>query len=324
MRNETSGQVKSGLFMVAATVLFIAGLYYIGNKRNMFGSTFRISALFHNVNGLMTGNNVRYAGIDVGTVGKISILNDTAVKVEMIIDQELRQFIRKNAVASIGTDGLMGNKLVNINSVNIPSPPAVEGDMLASLNPIEADEMVRTLHTTNQNLAVITGDMKKITNRISTHNTLWSLLMDTVVASNVKEAIADIRAAGNNSVAVSGDLSFLMQNIRNGKGTAGKILADTSLAGQLEGTIAALKMISERSILITGEMNKMIDRVKRGEGNAGALLMDTSFVYKLNATLDSIREGAGGFNQNMEALKQNILLRGYFRKQEKLKKKGQG
>ena len=89
----------------------------MGSKQNLFGSTFSISANFYNVNGLMQGNNVRYAGIDVGTVESITIINDTSVKVVMVIEKKIQPYIKKNALASIGTDGLMGNKLVNINSI---------------------------------------------------------------------------------------------------------------------------------------------------------------------------------------------------------------
>ena len=67
----------------------------------------------------MIGNNVRFAGIDVGTVQRIEIISDTLVKVTMVLDNKVLKFIHKNAVASVGTDGLMGNKLININSQSI-------------------------------------------------------------------------------------------------------------------------------------------------------------------------------------------------------------
>src|SRR5690348_15105543 len=116
MKKESSRNMQVGLFVSIGTVLLIVALYLIGDKQNLFGSTFRISAKFYNVNGLMVGNNVRFAGIDIGTVEEIEIINDSSVNVIMVLEERVQPYIKKNAIASIGTDGLMGNKLVNINS----------------------------------------------------------------------------------------------------------------------------------------------------------------------------------------------------------------
>jgi phospholipid/cholesterol/gamma-HCH transport system substrate-binding protein len=151
MANTGLRNIKLGLFVVIGTIAFIAALYLIG-EQSLFGSTFKISAEFRNVNGLMAGNNVRFAGIDVGTVESVEIINDSSVKVLMRIEDKSRDFIHKNALASIGTDGLMGNKLININSVKDHSSPVDDGDVLKTLAPIETDEMLRTLNTTNENM----------------------------------------------------------------------------------------------------------------------------------------------------------------------------
>lgn len=116
MANETSKNIRVGLFVMIGTAFLIFALYLIGAKQNLFGSTFRLKAQFKNVNGLMAGNNVRFTGIDVGTVESVDILNDTTVNVTMVIEDKVQEFIKKNATAAVGTDGLMGNKLININA----------------------------------------------------------------------------------------------------------------------------------------------------------------------------------------------------------------
>src|SRR5690349_12707063 len=126
MAKEVSKNIRLGVFVLLGTILLIAALYLIGNNHNLFGNTFRISAEFYNVNGLMPGNNVRFSGIDVGTVESVEIVSDSSVRVVMVIEQDIRKYIRKNAVASIGTDGLMGNKLVNINSSDEDAEPIEE------------------------------------------------------------------------------------------------------------------------------------------------------------------------------------------------------
>src|SRR3989337_310265 len=111
MSKEFSRNIRLGIFVLAGTAFLIMLLYFIGSKQNLFGSTFRISAQFYSVNGLMPGNNVRFAGIDVGTVERVEIISDSTVSVTMLIEEKVRHYIKKNAVAIVGTDGLMGNKL---------------------------------------------------------------------------------------------------------------------------------------------------------------------------------------------------------------------
>lgn len=97
----------------------------------------------------MAGNNARFAGIDVGTVHRVDIQNDSSILITMIIDRRVQKHLRQNAVATISTDGLMGNKLININPQPGPAPPLEERTVLRSRTPVETDEMIRTLNTTN-------------------------------------------------------------------------------------------------------------------------------------------------------------------------------
>ena len=96
MEQETSRNIRLGIFVAAGTLCLIIAFYFVGSKQNLFGSTFRINALFYNVNGLVQGNNVRFAGIDVGTVESLEIINDSAVLVTMVLDEKARKFIRQN------------------------------------------------------------------------------------------------------------------------------------------------------------------------------------------------------------------------------------
>src|SRR5580765_1929769 len=153
MHKKTINNVRLGIFVLIGTAFLIAGLYMIGNNRNMFDHTFTVKATFFKVNGLMKGNNVRFSGIDVGTVKSILIDSDTSVEVTMIIENDARKFIRKNAKAAIGTDGLMGNKLVEIDNTDHPAESVEDGDVIATVRPIETDQMMRTLDRTNNDLS---------------------------------------------------------------------------------------------------------------------------------------------------------------------------
>ena len=118
MAKETPNYIKLGILVTVGLVLLVVGLYFIGSNKNLFGSTFKLYAVFKDVNGLKAGNNVRYAGIDVGTVENILINNDTTIRVEMVIEERMKDVIKKNSIAGIGTDGLMGDRLINIDAAS--------------------------------------------------------------------------------------------------------------------------------------------------------------------------------------------------------------
>ena len=321
MAKEASKNIRLGVFVLAGTILLVAALYLIGNKQNLFGNTFRISAEFYNVNGLMPGHNVRFSGIDVGTVESVEIISDSSVKVVMVIEQDIRPYIRKNAIATIGTDGLMGNKLVNINSAKDYAEPIEEGDILATTRPIEQDEMIRTLNATNENMQVITSNLRTITDRINSQNTLWSLLMDTVVAENVKASIVNIRVASNQSAILTGNLTNITNDIRNGKGTLGALITDTTMAGDLKQIIVKFEDLNDSVAIITGNVSEIVNGIQNGKGSVGILLNDTTLVHNLNEGINKINTGSTLLNEDLEAVRESWPFRRYFRKQGKLSSK---
>ncbi|MBK7184153.1 MAG: MCE family protein [Bacteroidetes bacterium] len=323
MAQETSKNIRVGLFVLIGTILLIFSFYLIGSKQNLFGSNFRLSAQFHNVNGLMPGNNVRFTGIDVGTVESVEIINDTTVNVVMIIEDKVQEFIKKNATAIVGTDGLMGNKLININSSKEDAPSVEDGDVLLAHKPVGTDEMMKTLNITNENVREITVEIKNIVKKLNSPNTLWSILMDTVVAENVKQAIVNIKVTGERTAIITGDLSRIVQHVKEGKGTIGALLTDTAFSTQLHQSIVNIKLISDSLALVSGDLHYITSHVKSGKGAIGTVLMDTNFVNNLNKSMINIESGTKNFDQDMEALKHNILLRNYFKKQEKKKAKEQ-
>ncbi|NJM27023.1 MAG: MCE family protein [Bacteroidia bacterium] len=320
MKNKAIDNAKLGLFVLAGALFIIFSLYMIGRNRSLFGATFTVKASFNNVNGLTPGNNVRFAGIDVGTVHEITIESDTAIVVTMIIDKKARRFIKKNSIAAVATDGLMGNKLININTVPEPAPPVEENDRLASLKPVETDEMLRTLNTTNENIEAITRDLKKITQKINNSNSLWSLLSDTVITHDLKAAAAHIKQAGRSATQAGDEITQLIRQVGGGKGLTGTLITDTLLVADLRQSLIDIHTASNSAAGTVKELETILTQVKTGNGLAGALVSDTTIVNKLNRSIQNIEQGTFRFNENMEALKHNFLFRGYFRKQDKKSK----
>lgn len=313
MSNE-SKNIRLGAFVIISTALMITAFYFIGNKQNLFGSTFTITAKFYNVNGLMKGNNVRFAGIDVGTVESIEIATDSSVNVVMILEKKIQNFIKKNAIASVGTDGLMGNKMVNINSSKTPAPSVEENDELKTLEPIEMDEMVRTLNVTNENIKVISTNLRNITDKINSKNSLWNLLMDTIVAENVKSSIVNIKLMSNTGLMITGNIKNITDDIKNGKGSFGALISDTIISSKIKQTIVKIESISDTAAIITGDISQLISNLKKGKGSAGVLLNDTTLIGSLNTSVKNIEKASGNFNENMEALKYSWPFKKYFKK----------
>src|SRR6201996_3180771 len=141
----TSGQkIKIGVFALAGLAVLIIAIFLIGNKKGLFSSTFNVHGLFKNVNGLQVGNNARFAGINVGVVEYIQIINDTTVKVVLTLNEDVRKFIKKDAKLSIGSDGLMGDKLVVIAPGGADTNETVkDGDKLVGINPFDVDKMIK-------------------------------------------------------------------------------------------------------------------------------------------------------------------------------------
>ena len=310
MNKEIIRNIKLGIFTITGVLLLVLGLYFIGNNRNMFGKTYKLYALFTDVKGLQTGNNVRYAGIDVGTIESIHIINDTSIKIEMLIGGELKKVIRKNSLTTIGTDGLMGSKIINIDP----------GDELSTRSGVNMDDMLRTLDVTNKNIAVVSANLRDITNNINTsRGTLYTVLMDTTLSVKIHKTLDNIELVSNNILKISNDLNAVTSTVKNGKGLLGTLVNDTVIASDLAATVKEAKTAGEQINISTGELQQLLRKINSGDGTVGTLINDTISANHLKQSLVNIENSTRNFNENMEALKHNFLLRGYFKKQEKKK-----
>ena len=323
MAPKSLNNAKLGLFVFAGLLFMVFSLYMIGSNRNLFGSSFVIQASFYNVDGLTVGNNVRFSGIDVGTVKTIKIESDSTIAVTMLLDRSVRKYLRQNVIASIGTDGLMGNKLININSQSGAAPLLEPGTVIQSLKPIETDAMLRTLNITNDNIEVITQNLKSITERLNRNNSLWTLLADTVIARDLTLAVREIREASKNTVAFTKQANYLIKEVKKGEGLAGSILTDTIVFAKLKSAVGDLEKTSGSAQQFANDLEELVQHAKHGEGAAATLIYDTALVNRLKRSMINVEEGTARFNENMEALKHNFLTRSYFRKQDKKNKANQ-
>ncbi|PIF30035.1 phospholipid/cholesterol/gamma-HCH transport system substrate-binding protein [Flavobacterium sp. 9] len=226
MEKQSGYTWKLGMFVTIGLLLFIMAVYFIGKQKNLFGSTFHISSRFKTVSGLEVGNNVRFSGINIGTVEEIRLINDSSVVVSMVVKDEVRKFIKTDARASIGSDGLMGDKVLTITP-GIKSTKIIENNgAIASIDGIEMNDIMKSVKKSVDNVGVI-----------------------------------------------SDELAIFSHSMNNGNGALARLVRDDKMANSVSNT------------------------------------------------LSNLESGTKGFSDNMEAAKNNFLLRGYFKKKEKEKEK---
>ena len=316
MRNSHAQNFRLGIFVIAGMLIFIAGVYFIGNRQNLFGSNPRISSVFKSVNGLQVGNNVRFAGVDVGTVRHISIVNDTSIVVDFLINEKTMQVLRKNTMATVSSDGLVGSMIVNLVPGEGPAAdPLKPGDTIASISKIATADMLTTLNTTNENAALLTTDLLKITAAINEgQGTLGALLKDEEMATDIRESMRQLRYTAQSASATVKRLDRLLASIDLENSVAGVLLKDTVSAQSVSNVIVSLEKSAAEIEAMTANLNQFSNRVRNNDGVLNYILSDSSLVNHLDATLKNAEAASKKFDENMEALQHNILFRGYFKR----------
>ena len=319
--------IRLGIFVLAGLVLLILAFYLLGKNQSLFHARFEIKAQFSNVSGLVVGNNVRVSGIVVGTVVAVTLVNDTLTEVRLALDKEMGSIVRKNALASIGTDGLIGNRVVNLLPVKGTAALIEPGDVLESQPELNTDAMLRTLDKSNQNVLAISEQLRETLTRINKSAQLATLLDDTALSTDLKASLRNLRQATQEAGALMQDFHGLVSDVQQGKGTVGYLLRDTSIAVHLNEAVAKIQTVEDEAQNLAQELNKLVLSVRTdlntGEGPAQLVLKDSLASARLQNTLGNLEQGTARFNDNMEALKHNFFFRGYFKKLEKEAKKKQ-
>lgn len=322
MEKSSKRTLQLGLFVIFSTVILVITVYLIGQKRDIFSNTFNLKVKFGNVNGLQSGNNIRFSGINVGSVLAVEIQNDSTIEVTMRIREDVRSHIKKNAIATIGTDGLMGNMLVNISPGRGMAEMVNDGDLLNTYSRIKTDDILKTLTTTNENAAILTSDLVEIVQELKHgKGTVSYLLYDTGLRQQVFSTVSNLRKATVQTNEILSQLNQVAQNINEGNGLAGWIVNDTSTQVKIKTTLEGLDKASQNINSSIDNLNQMLSELGTGQGTIPALMKDTAMVNDLRATLKNLNVGTGKFSEDMEALRHHFLFRKYFKDKEKEKDK---
>jgi phospholipid/cholesterol/gamma-HCH transport system substrate-binding protein len=174
---------KLGIFLVVGGVLLTLGLYFIGKQKNLFVTVFPLKALFKNV-----------GGIAIGTVDGIQLMTDTTVMVNMNIKSEVRKFIKQDANANIGSEGLMGDRVVLISPGTGNLEPVKENEVLATHTPVETDQILSGLKTSADNAAIITQQLAEVVYKLNHgHGIIARLLSDSSMGNNLNATMANLK-----------------------------------------------------------------------------------------------------------------------------------
>jgi phospholipid/cholesterol/gamma-HCH transport system substrate-binding protein len=187
-------KVRLGLFVAGGLALFILAIFIIGKQKNLFNPVYILTSTFYNVSGLQVGNNVRFSGINVGTVDNITIIDDSTVKVVMLIRKEVKKFIKSDCIVTIGSEGLIGDKLLIITTGSSDAPLAEEGLQLDSEEPVEMDAIMASLQVTADNAAIISDQLAKIMIKVNSGTgTLGRLIRDSTIAGNLNQTMVNLK-----------------------------------------------------------------------------------------------------------------------------------
>ena len=295
----------------------------MSSRKNLFSRTIQISAIFKEVRGLSPGDNVWLAGVKVGTVKSVEINSDSTVFVSMNIIKKQQPFIKKDASVYIGSESLVGSRIVIIT-------PGKSGtiinskDTLPAESPVGTHDIMQAVKLTSDNASKITNDLKVITSNIrGGMGTVGELLVDPQLAAAIKKTFLEFDITSMNTAIITGDLSKLAHNLSEGKGVVGALLTDTTHTRVLDHTILNVETVGDNLAKVSGDLSQFSQKLESNQGTLGVVLTDTAFANNLKKSMVNLQSGTKKIEQDAEAAQHNFLLRGYFKKQRKMAESGQ-
>ncbi|MEO8513625.1 MAG: MlaD family protein [Ignavibacteria bacterium] len=297
METNNAKKIKVGLFILAGFILFVVAIFVLGGKENLFTPTFKLKSEFESVSGLKTGGSVRLNGIVVGSVDGIDIETSNKVMVTMTLEESIRKFIKKDSKVTIGSDGLVGNKVIDITPGTPGAPEIQSGEYLGSIKPVEVADIMNSLKESSDNASDITKDLSEITSKVNNgQGTLGQLVNNDTLYRNADHTLQSFSTSSGQMNEIFAKIDKMVNNV----------------SGNVEITSVQLSRISS-------DISEIVRKMNSSESVIGTLLTDTTFANNIKAIMENanhttknLEDGSFSFTQNMEALKHNFLFKGYF------------
>jgi len=312
MKNKN---VKLGIFFVGGLIIFIALLYVIGSKQNMFESNIKLSADFSNAIGLQEGSAVRFIGITIGYVDEIFLAHDTLVNVTMQINKSNANFITRDAHAVINSDGLMGNKIITILPGDGTAPSVQNGDQIPSKKPVGLENVMNSVLENSRNLEELTSRFIRISEQISAGRGLVGrLLYDTLTEQQFDQLMSDANIFVENMNTTTSNLKELSDQIAHGDGTLSRLINDSTLAVSLEQTLDSINHASGNLKSASAEFKSFSKKLNNGPGAISRLVNDTTMAEELKQTIINARERSEELEETIEIVNDSWILNVFSKK----------
>jgi phospholipid/cholesterol/gamma-HCH transport system substrate-binding protein len=317
MESSKGSHAIVGIFIFFGLLILLTGVLILGGQRRSFEKTITLNAIFDDVGGLLKGNNIWYAGVKIGTVKKIAIMDNGLADVQMKIDLNSKRYMKRSAQVKIGSDGLIGNRILIIydNAYATDKTPVKDGDTLHTDMPLNAAEMMNTLQESNRNLSVITSDFKIVSRRLAGgEGSMGKLLTNDSIAVQLQATTALLHD-------ISANLLAYTSKFQNRGVLVNEIVTDTTVFRKLKTIVADINQASINAKELTNNLNQVSYNLKDSSNVAGVLLHDQQAAANIRTAIDNIQSGTKKFDEDMEALQHNFLFRGFFRKRAKHQQK---
>ncbi|PZX91910.1 MCE family protein [Flavobacterium aquariorum] len=319
--NESSNKrpLYVGLFIFIGMIFLFGGILMVGNLHETFKKKMQLVSVFDEVNGLQTGANVWLSGVKIGKVRSIRISNDRNVWVTLDIENTAQQFIVKDAKTKIGTDGLIGNKVVIIYGGTENSQSVNDGDTLQVGSTYSTENMMNTLQKNNENLLAITTDFKKISHKLTTNEgTIGKLLNDNVLYDNINSVALSLNNASAKADKLIVSLNEYSAKLNKKGSLANDLVTDTIVFSSIKKSVSELEKMTETANVF---MENLKEASVDPNSAIGVLLHDKESGASLKKTIENLESSSEKLDEDLKAAQSSFLLRGYFKDKDKEAKK---
>ncbi len=300
-----------GIVLAVGLLLFALGVFTLGGQKKTFTTTITLQAIFDDVNGLQRGNNIWFSGVKVGTIRSIHFDPNAKVLVAMNVDEDVQRFIHKDARAKVSTDGLIGNKIIQIFGGNPATGQVVSGDTLRVESVAGMEGMMDTLQQNNRNLLAITANFRNISNDlIAGKGTAGRILTQDEMANSLQSSLNALNVAVRNAQALTTNLNAFSAQLNKPGTFASDLVHDTAIFRRARTAVSQLQAA-------TANIQNVSNKLGDPSTPLGVLMSDQQAAADLRATLRNLNAGTAKLDTNMEALQHNFLLRGFFKKKRK-------
>jgi phospholipid/cholesterol/gamma-HCH transport system substrate-binding protein len=298
--------VGAGAFVVIGLLLFAVALFMIGERRMLFERRFTVYTEFSKLGELEAGAPVRVAGAEAGEVADIELPHSPSGKfrVKMEVREALHPIIRTDSIAASQTQGLVGGTFINIGVGTDRAPPVKDGGTIPSRDPFEISDLLQQANDTmtmiNMTVASLRGDAETAVKEIAGTAQDAHALLDQVRP--------DLEAIAKNGNIISNDTRQLVAKINDGQGTLGKLVNDDELYNNFQHLTAEGQEVVANLHAVSDEARRAIADVRSKDGPAQGMFAE------MRTTIGQARKATADLADNMEAMKHNFLLRGFFNK----------